>query len=72
MPAHPIFEDLKAVQFNLDREAREQLVDLVRAERSNGSAVVRRLIAHAHAAFLCARLNQNQELTPHADEKVAA
>lgn len=63
MPAHPVFDDLKPVQFNLDGEARRQLLVLVRAEKSNNSAVIRRLIDQAHTAFLRAQLHQNEELT---------
>lgn len=63
MPAHPVFDDLKAVQFNLDGESRRQLLDLVRAEKSSNSAVVRRLISHAHVALLRARFHLNEELT---------
>lgn len=62
MPAHPVFDDLKAVQFNLDGESRRQLLDLVRSEKSSNSAVVRRLISHAHAALLRAKLHSNEEL----------
>lgn len=63
MPAHPIFDDVKPVQFSLDRQAREQLDTLVRTARSNKSAVVRLLIDQAHAAFLRDRLNQSEENT---------
>lgn len=61
MPAHPIFDDLKAVQFNLDGEAREQLTALVRAEKSSNSAVIRRLIDQAHTALLRSRLHSSEE-----------
>ncbi len=63
MPAHPIFDDLKAVQLNLDGEARTQLTALVRAEKSNKSAVVRRLIDQAYAAFLRGKVHSSEELT---------
>jgi hypothetical protein len=63
MPAHAIFDDLKPVQLNLDGEAREQLTALVRAEKSNKSAVVRRLIDQAYTAFLRNRLHSNEQFT---------
>lgn len=62
MPAHPMFDDIKTVSVNLDSESRQQLVDLVKIEKSNKSAVIRRLISRAHADFLRQRLHQNQEL----------
>lgn len=63
MPAHPVFDDLKAVQFNLDGEARKQLTELVRAEKSSNSAVVRRLIDQAYAALLRSRVHLNEHST---------
>ncbi len=61
MPAHPMYEDLKTVTLNLDGESRKQLVDLVRAEKSNKSAVVRRLIDRAHAAFLRNQVHSSED-----------
>lgn len=71
MPAHPIFDDLKPVQFNLDGEARKQLIELVRAEKSSNSAVIRRLIDQAHAALLRARLHSSEEFARDTAEQAA-
>ena len=69
MPAYPLYNDLKTVSINLDGESRLQLVDLVQADKSNNSAVIRRLISRAHADFLRQQLDQSKELI---GEKAAA
>lgn len=63
MPAYPLYDDLKTVSVNLDGESRRQLVVLVRNDKSNNSAVIRRLIDRAYADFLRSQLHQSAELT---------
>jgi hypothetical protein len=73
MPAHPIFDDLKAVSFKLDADSRDQLVALARAKKSNRSAIVRYLIGQAYDDFFRSRLHQSEEFSlvnrPSADSK---
>lgn len=72
MPAYPLYEDLKTVSVNLDAESRRQLVILVGADKSNNSAVIRRLIDRAYADFLRQRLHQSVELTEESPADIAA
>lgn len=59
MPRKAQFEDRRGVQLSLDKQAREQLADLVRATKTNASQVVRELIAVAHASGLATSQEDN-------------